>query len=196
MKILAFTDIHASKEYLTIIKKKSKKYNPDMLVCSGDLAYFGIKLNFVLKFLNSINKPVILIHGNHDDGDELKVLCTKYDNLIYLHKQVYDLKEYRFIGYGGLGFSRTTKDLEKFVLSKKINGKKHILIVHQPPHGTKLDYIPSVGHVGNKSITKMIKHLKPVLLLSGHIHETFNKKDKLGNSVLINPGQEGKIILI
>jgi len=196
MKILAFTDIHSNSNYIDIILKKSKKHNPDLLVCSGDLTYFGIKLNFVLKRLNSIKKPLILIHGNHEDEDEVTVLCSKYPNLIYLHKQVYDFKDYRFIGYGGLGFSRTTKSLEKFVLSKKIEGKKHILIFHQPPYGTKLDDIPFLGYVGNKSITKMIKLVKPVLALSGHIHETFNKKDKIGNSLLINPGQKGKIISI
>ena len=179
MKILAFTDIHSSRNHIETIKKKSKKYNPDILVCSGDLTYFGLKLNFVLKLLNSIKKPIILIHGNHDDEDELKILCSKYPNLIYLHKRIYDFENYRFIGYGGLGFSRTTKNLEKFILSKRAKGKKHILVVHQPPYGTKLDSIPFLGHVGNKSITKMIKSIKPILLLSGHIHETFNKKIKL-----------------
>ena len=163
MKILAFTDIHSNGDYINIIKKKSKRHNPDILVCSGDLSYFGVKLDFVLKLLNSINKPIILIHGNHDDSDELKVLCAKYSNLIYLHKQVYDFEGYMFVGYGGLGFSRITKGLEKFMISKKLNGKKHILVVHQPPYGTKLDYIPYVGHVGNKSITEMVRYLQPTL---------------------------------
>ncbi len=196
MKILAFTDIHSNKKHIDVVKEKSKKYDPDLLICSGDLTYFGLKLNFVLKLLNSIKKPIILIHGNHDDKDELKILCSEYDNLIYLHKEVYDFGEYRFIGYGGLGFSRTTKDLEKFVLSKRLKNKKHVLVFHQPPYGTNLDNISSVGHVGNKSITKVIKSVKPNLALSGHIHETFNKRDKIGNSILINPGQKGKIISI
>ncbi len=196
MKILAFTDIHSEKKYVDEVKKKSKKHNPDLLICSGDLTYFGLKLNFILKSLNSIGKPILLIHGNHEDLEELNILCPKYKNLIFLHKKSYNIGEYRFMGYGGLGFSRTTKDLEKFFLKKKLKGKKHILIVHQPPFGTNLDNIPSLGHVGNKSITKSIKMIKPILLVSGHIHETFNKTDKVGKSILINPGQNGKIISI
>ena len=182
MKILAFTDIHSEKKYVDEVKKKSKKHNPDLLICSGDLTYFGLKLNFILKSLNSIGKPILLIHGNHEDLEELNILCPKYKNLIFLHKKSYNIGEYRFMGYGGLGFSRTTKDLEKFFLKKKF--------------GTNLDNIPSLGHVGNKSITKSIKMIKPILLVSGHIHETFNKTDKVGKSILINPGQNGKIISI
>jgi len=196
MKILAFTDIHSDKNYIATIKKKSKRHNPDILICSGDLTYFGLKLNLILKLLNSIKKPILLIPGNHDDHEETQTLCSKYSNLIYLHKKVYDIGEYRFLGYGGLGFSRNTKDLEKFVSKKKMKNKKHILIFHQPPYGTKLDETSFLEHVGNKSVTKVIKLVKPLLALSGHIHETFNKKDKLGNSLLINPGQRGRIIVI
>ena len=74
--------------------------------------------------------------------------------------------------------------------------KKNVLVFHQPPFGTKLDKISEVGHVGNKSMTKIIKSIKPILSVSGHIHETFNITDKIGKTILINPGPEGRIISI
>ena len=117
MKILAFCDIHSSKKKIDVIKKKINKYDPDVLVCAGDLSYFGLKLDLIIKLLGSIKKTIILIPGNHDDETELKVLCSKHENLVYLHKKTFKFKDYLFIGYGGLGFSKETKDLEKYILS-------------------------------------------------------------------------------
>jgi len=194
MKILAFTDLHSTKKYFDIIKKKTKKHNPDILVCAGDITYFGLKTEMMIKLLDSLDKTVLIIHGNQDDDSEVKILCSKTKNLKYIHKKTFVLDEYLFLGYGGLGFSKISKDLERFMLSKKIKNKKVVLIVHQPPFGTKLDKVPYLGHVGNKSIVKVIKKIKPILGVFGHIHETFKKRDKIGKTLVINPGQEGMIL--
>ena len=34
------------------------------------------------------------------------------------------------------------------------------------------------------------------MLLCGHLHENFNKKDKLNKTILINPGPNGEMITI
>ena len=36
--------------------------------------------------------------------------------------------------------------------------------------------------------------LKPDLVISGHLHETAGKEDKIGKTRLINPGPFGKIL--
>ncbi|MBI2109754.1 hypothetical protein HYT58_01115, partial [Candidatus Woesearchaeota archaeon] len=102
-----------------------------------------------------------------------------------------------FFAYGGGGFSRVNLDLEMYAskVSDKLKNKL-VLITHGPPANTKLDYLPWAGHVGCVSIRKVIEKLKPDFALSGHLHETFNKKDKIGKTYLLNPGDEGTIIEI
>ena len=51
-------------------------------------------------------------------------------------------------------------------------------------------------HNEQENIQILYKELKPVLTICGHLHETFNKQDKLGKSIIINPGPEGQLIEI
>ncbi len=194
MKILAFTDIESRKKYIEIIKRKIKKDNPEVLVFAGDLSYFGLDLDVMVKLLVSLKKPVVLVHGNHEEEDELKILCSKHDNLHFIHKKSFVYGDYVFLGFGGLGFSERTKELEDFMLKKNLKGRKPILVVHQPPYGSDFDKMPFYGHVGNKSVNYVIRHLKPVVAMFGHLHEHFGKKGKLYDTLLVNPGQEGMII--
>ena len=72
-----------------------------------------------------------------------------------------------------------------------------VLIVHQPPKDTKLDKITAGIHVGSSALTEFIKEYQPLLLVSGHIHESA-AIDTLGNTVMINPGSfaEGKYAVV
>jgi len=72
---------------------------------------------------------------------------------------------------------------------------KVVLITHGPPYGTRCDLMPQ-GHVGCKTYTKVDKELKPILHICGHLHETDSRRDKIGNTLVINPGAAGKIIRI
>jgi len=183
MKILAFTDIHESKSKIDQILKKSK--DVDLLICCGDFTYFENDLKGVIKALAKANKPTIILHGNHEYAPNVKAICEKYDNMIFLNDSLYTFGNLQFFAHGGGGFSYTDKKLE--VIAKKIEpkldkSKKLIFITHAPPYGTKLDLLPFPGHVGCQSIVKVIIDLKPVIHLSGHLHENEGKKDKIGNT--------------
>lgn len=195
MKILAFTDIHADKKAISKIMKKSQ--DADLLICCGDFTNFGYETENVIRTLNKINKTILLIHGNHEEWLDIKKICSKYKNIVYLHKNIYSQNDLTFLGYGGGGFARVNKEMETYMekISKKIKNKL-ILITHGPPANTKLDHLPWAGHVGCASIRKIIQNLKPIIFLCGHLHENFNKTDKLGKTLLINPGPEGRIIKI
>ncbi len=194
MKILAFVDLHGSSIFLKQIEKKAK--DADLIVCAGDFTNFEQYMDIVAKKLNEIGKKILMVPGNHETEEGLKEICSMFKNLKYLHKKTYSIKEYIFVGYGGGGFSLTDKEFEEW--SKKIKaqlkGKKIILITHAPPYNTKLDLIDKEPH-GNKSIRKFIETFKPILAISGHLHECVGT-DKIGNTKLINPGPLGKLIEI
>ncbi len=195
MKILAFTDIHASSAYLKIIAKKARR--ADLLICSGDFTLYMRGFAKVIDALRKIEKPVLLLHGNHEDATQ--VLAAARDNIIFLHKQIYRVGNYLFLGHGGGGFALTDKLLEKRlpILKKYAQGaKKLIFVTHGPPFGTELDYLPWAEHVGCRTITEAIRTLQPHLYLCGHLHENFRVKQQLGKTLMINPGPEGVLIEI
>jgi len=200
MKLLAFTDIHLSSVALKKIKSKIKKNKPDLLVCAGDVSIFEEGLDFILDKLNKLKIKILLINGNHETDKVMKKLCSKYDNLVFIHKKHYKHDKYLFLGYGGSGFALIEPDFyktgEKFKeIIKKNKSKKIIFITHAPPFNTKLDLM--VGqHCGNKTFRNFIVKNKIDLYICGHLHENFNKKDKIKKTEVINPGPYGKIIKI
>ena len=197
MKLLVFSDVHSQKKYIDILIEKAKKEKPDFLICAGDLADWGENLIGLAKEFDHLNIPMILIPGNHEEAEEdIKKISEQTKNIIYLHSGSYELNNIIFFGYGGGGFSRIDKQFERIIekFKKTIKDKKVIFVTHAPVYETKTDYVPGVGHVGNKSILKAIKDINPVLVVCGHIHDSAGKVDKVGNTVIVNPGPVGKII--
>jgi len=199
MKIFAFTDIHGNDKLIQEVVKQVQTKNPELVVCSGDITIFGRELNEVLEKLDKIKKRILIIPGNHEDSDELKKACKNFENITYLHRGVFQIENYAFFGYGGDGFSEKDKIFERLadIVGEKFKEKEIILVTHQPPYGNKLDNLEYFEHVGNKSYTYFIKKYKPILAISGHIHESFGKIDHVDKkTILINPGPLGRLIEI
>lgn len=201
MKLLAFVDLHGSHSAIGKIKEKAKK--ADMVICAGDISIFENNLDRLLNELNKLKKPVLIIHGNHEDENDLKKLCVLFENISYIHEKSFVKENCLFLGYGGGGFSmvdkhfnKISKKFEKSIkkFRKDINGKV-TLITHAPPYKTKLDKIMKEP-CGNKDIKNFILKVKPDLVITGHLHENSGKEDKIGKTLLINPGPTGKILTI
>ena len=196
MKIVAFSDTHLSKACVRKIKKKAKK--ADILICAGDISWFGTGLKEILTDLNKIKKPIYITHGNHEEpATELKKVCEKLKYLTYVHKKAIKIGEYTCFFWGGGGFAQTNKALEKKMISFKKSlkkGEQVIFITHGPAYKTKLDYLDWAGHVGCKSNKKFIKEIKPILHISGHLHEHMYEQEVLYKRTLsINAGSEGSL---
>jgi Icc-related predicted phosphoesterase len=76
--------------------------------------------------------------------------------------------------------------------------------LHVPPYDSGLDFAPELrpdfsmvkagGHpnmipVGSLAVRQVVEDFQPMLVLSGHIHES-RGVTKIGDSVAINPGSE------
>ncbi|MBS3163226.1 metallophosphoesterase [Candidatus Woesearchaeota archaeon] len=199
MKLLAFVDLHSDLNQLKKLIAKAKEKQPDYLVCAGDISDFGRDIDQIFKELEKLNIPMLIIPGNHESSEGITKLCTKFKFAINIHKGCYEVNDYCFFGYGEGGFSEEDREFERIAnkFKKEINEKKKIIFVtHAPIYGTKVDYISQLGHRGNKSSRKFVLEVKPKLVICGHLHETATMIDKLGSTVIINPGKYGKIILI
>ena len=198
MKILAFVDNHGDQKTLDTVKKKTN--DVDVLVCAGDITIFEDKLKSTIKELADIGKPLIIVHGNHEFATNMSKICSLYENVHFIHEAYCIIDEVLFLGYGGGGFSTIdkkfddiTKEFKKIL--KKNPKKKVVLVTHAPPHKTKLDMLDN-QHFGNKSIYNFIVEEQPMLSISGHFHETAGMIDKIDKTLVVNPGQEGKLLLI
>ena len=196
MKILAFADVHGNDNLIDEVIGKAKRKKVELLVCCGDISIFGDHLNKILMKFNHLGIPMLIIPGNHEEASDLKRVCERYGNIIYLHKGIFEVNNHAFFGFGGGGFNSKSTEFESISkkVGKRIKEKKVVLVTHQPPYRNKLDFLDFFDHVGNKSFRKFIIENKPMLSLSGHLHETFGEIDKIGKTILINPGPLGRVI--
>jgi Icc-related predicted phosphoesterase len=71
--------------------------------------------------------------------------------------------------------------------------QKTVFVMHAPPFRTNLDVLYDGRSVGSRAIRQFIEENQPYLTLHGHIHEAPSRsgsyRDKIGNTVCINPGQ-------
>ncbi|MFO8015933.1 MAG: metallophosphoesterase [Candidatus Woesearchaeota archaeon] len=198
MKALAFVDTHGSSKALKAVADKAKKKNVDILICAGDLTIFEQDLDKIIKKLDKLGKPVLIIPGNHESEESLSKAIKKSKNIVYIHRGMLKLKGYTFIGFAGDGFSLDDPEFEKWgkKVKKELKKKeKVVLITHAPPHKTRLDLIMD-SHCGNKAVRKFIEKVDMVLAVSGHIHETAGVEDTIKGRKVVNPGPYGKVFEI
>lgn len=195
MKLYAFTDIHENIAMLAKIKQRIKQHNVDLAICTGDFTVFSHATKKMLTAMNDLGVPLVLIPGNHDDEDEIMSLLPQMKNIHYAHETVITVKGIKFFGFGSRGFSREEPELERLEEEYADEfDERTIVLCHAPPYGTKLDEVDPGWHVGNETLTRLVRRRKPMLVLTGHIHECFHQHDSIGGTVAINPGPDGEII--
>lgn len=195
MKILVFTDNHADLESIQIVATKATEV--DLIICLGDISWFEEGMDEMLTAINSLPKPVILLHGNHERLDALKEAAKTCSNIHVSHEEVIEIGDFDFLTFGGDGFSRISPEFEstKEKFKQKIrDAKKTILLLHGPPHNTTLDIPFAEYHSGSISYRVFIEEVQPSLVLCGHIHECEGRVDTIGESIVMNPGLYGAII--
>jgi uncharacterized protein len=202
MRLLLISDPHNFKSDFKSIREKAMF--ADLILLAGDFTVFGTNQRKILSDMNSLNKFVLIIPGNHEDPELVRKDCNSFENLIYLDEMIYEIGEYLFLGLEGSGFAKSDPYFEKVVKEfipminekrnalKKVGQKlKFILMTHAPPYKTKLDLLHGHSYCGNDSIRKFIVKMQPDIAISGHIHETFGAMDYIKKTLVINPGPKG-----
>lgn len=106
-----------------------------------------------------------------------------------------------FAGLGGSNitifdtpFELTEDELYKGL--KPISKKGMVMMTHVPSFGI-LDTIPSGQNVGSRSVKKIVDEFRPIIALSGHVHEAIGAVEHEG-TLFVNPGpaREGYCAII
>jgi len=198
VKILAFTDVHGSMRCLRKIKEKSKRAG--ILVFAGDLTLFGSGLSKVTGFLSKIKKDIVLINGNHEEESELRRAASRHPNLHFISGRHAVVGGILFIGYSKGYFSSRSSSFPDFLarmkrIIKRNSEKQLVFVTHAPPYKTNTDLIDG-EHFGNRDVRDFITAVKPSVVITGHLHEAFHKRDTLKKTLIINPGPDGRIVYL
>lgn len=160
------------------------------------------------------------VHGNHDY--EYFNLFRRTKNFIFIHRKRVRIDGLTLAGYGGyrgttgkyyLWGWKASKEFEKLVkksretmrkrLKKLFSKKVDILLTHDPPYNTKIDYLFKPGemvhkkHIGDDIIREFVLKYKPKLHICAHIHEN-RGMERLGKTIVLNPGfgQKGEAAIV
>jgi Icc-related predicted phosphoesterase len=193
VRLLAFADLHANLTALKELERKAE--DADIVACLGDFTVFEQNIEPILERIAKLGETVLVIHGNHETAPVVQRLCGRHESLRFLHRKSWRHGDLTFIGWGGGGFAHHDEQFERWTKTLKpdLKGRRAVLLTHQPPYGTKLDALHD--HVGCRSFAAFIRRTPELAYaLSGHIHETAGREDRLGGCRLLNPGPAGRLI--
>ncbi len=195
MIILAITDIHGRYSVVYRLIKKVDLDKIDLLIIAGDISHFG-DLEEVTSFLKTISQyfqKILFIPGNCDPPQLLNYNLG--DKVINIHLKKVLVNKYTFYGIGGSNLTpfRTfiefsEEELKHYLRNVEKNEEcnRLIMVTHAPPYSI-LDKTFLGKHVGSKVYYEFLQKKKPMLWITGHIHEC-RGVEKLHNTIVVNPG--------
>lgn len=204
MKFLVISDIHGNTENLEKMKDQFKE--ADAVLFAGDFTEFGKEETGVpaLKKLCSLHDTIFAVNGNCDTPTFL----ADNNDSISVENSLVSFEGLCIAGCGGgTIFTKTTanereegdmiKDFHLVTDEENTQWDNLIAIMHNPPKDTECDKIPNGVHVGSALLKEFVDKVQPLLVVTGHIHESA-AICSVGKTTVINPGAvlEGKYAVV
>jgi Icc-related predicted phosphoesterase len=170
-------------------------------------------LEYARASLQPIGSDFVFIPGN-DDPLDIDADSFSADWTINVDERIVHVGEYLLVG---LGFStptpyKTPRELSESEIQCKLDAlfnkisaedaERTILLSHVPPFGIGLDNAPEIEQapdgqfilvpgvekeVGSQSVRDLVTRRQPLLLLSGHCHDSPGFQ-RIGRTLCVNPG--------
>lgn len=204
MKIVSLTDIHGRVQAADLIADELAA--ADLVILPGDLTTFGKReeAQRVVDAVRKHNPNILAVMGNCDHAEVEQYLVEEGYCIHRAHQQVNGVV---FAGLGGSlkcpipTLNEWTEEQVADHLDAAIKGAPTnvplVLVSHQPARDTVTDLAGNGAHVGSTAVRAFIERRKPLLCLSGHIHEA-RGTDAIGPTTLVNPGpfMEGRYVVV
>ncbi len=192
MKILAFSDLHRDQDAARSIVTASSE--ADVVVGAGDFGTAGEGIADVIKILQAVTVPTILVSGNHDNLDNLRFACEGWEAASVLHGEQAIINDVTFFGLGMEVPQRAHFSWNSFMSEDEASSalamclQSAVLVTHSPPYGDVCDLQTNGDHEGSKAIQEFIEIKQPKLCLCGHIHHSWGTEYAIGRSKVANLG--------
>ncbi|MDU9005674.1 metallophosphoesterase family protein [Sedimentitalea todarodis] len=189
MKVLAFSDLHASASRAAAIVAASDA--ADLVIGAGDFCNMRQGLDEAMAMLAGITTPLVLVPGNAESHDEL--IAVAPEGATILHGQGTEVGGLRLFGLGygvpETPFGAWSCDLSEARAAEMLTAcdVADILVLHSPPKGVA-DLTSAGQSVGSKAISAAIARIQPQLAVCGHIHDSWGKRGTIGASDVVNLG--------
>jgi uncharacterized protein len=193
MNIIALSDIHGTLKYLPATGKELAK--ADLVMIAGDITHFGQweEAEQIISQIRTYNQHILAVPGNCDKFGVDEYLASEGINLSRNYVKIDGIT---FCGLGGslpcpghtpneMGEQDFAESLEELSHQESTDGRI-VLMTHQPAVETAVDTVGDM-HSGSAAVRDFIEKNKPVLAISGHIHEAAGT-DRIGPTTLVNPG--------
>lgn len=187
LKIMACSDLHGSKDALTKLAAVVDSGSFDLVIVCGDFTTFGTT-DYTKEFLKRMKCRVLAVPGNCDVPDTVGVLEEAHASV---HNARVVVDGWDFYGFGGalpsgsdMPFEIAEDLLERSL--REVAVADGVMITHVPAYGMN-DSTRFGNHGGSEGVLRVAQEFKPVLALSGHIHESQGRalnKD----TIFVNPG--------
>jgi Icc-related predicted phosphoesterase len=197
MRLLLFSDLHASQDYARNLVDRANE--ADILVGAGDFANARRNHHASLDILRAITKPIVMVPGNYETLEELVDACRGWESAHILHGSAITLQGISFYGLGAgvpvTPFGSWSFDLSEYEATAMLQGlpTRGVLVSHSPPKGV-LDVSSSGKSLGSTAVRDAVLRCKPRLVVCGHIHRCGGRSERLGESLVVNAGPAGVCI--
>ncbi len=187
LDLLVCSDLHGAENALDMISAAAAEKHYDAVVVCGDFTTFGTT-DFTKAFLEKLDTRVVAVPGNCDVPDTVAVLEAADASV---HNAVVEIQGRKFFGFGGglptssgMPFEVEEDIMERSLRAIAVEGG--IMVTHVPAYGMN-DTLRSGHHGGSKGVLRVAQEYRPVLAISGHIHEAQGRVLS-ASTVFVNPG--------
>ncbi|MEZ6091224.1 MAG: metallophosphoesterase family protein [Pirellulaceae bacterium] len=194
MKLLLFSDLHCNRQAAENLVQLAEQ--ADVMIGAGDFAIQRKRLAETIDVLRDASCPAVLVPGNGESFEELRQACRSWEHSHVLHGTSAVIKEVTFFGLGG-GIPTTpfgpwsydfSESEAEALLEPMIDGS--VLVSHSPPWQC-VDVDGTGTHRGSTAIRASIETKHPRLVVCGHVHDSWRKTDRIGDTIIINAGPDG-----
>jgi uncharacterized protein len=193
MRLLAFSDLHRDRGQAERLVELAR--DADLVVGAGDFATMHLGLEQTIEALAPIDKPAVLVPGNHETEAALWRACADWPSAVILHGEGKKIAGVQFYGLGA-GVPPTpfpwSFDLSDEEAAAKLAACPEgcVLVSHSPPRGY-MDVVRD-RHLGSESVLRTIETKRPALAVCGHIHECWGQGATIGTTPTVNLGPGGR----
>lgn len=194
MKILAFSDVHASSRAARALVEASD--GVDLVIGAGDFCNMRQGLAEGMALFDGLKAPFVIVPGNAESADELRDAAGPGTTV--LHGDGCEVGGLTLFGLGyavpQTPFGSWSCDLSEAQAEAALAGcaAADILILHSPPKGIA-DWTSAGQSVGSTAIRDAIARIQPRLAVCGHIHDSWGETGLIGASEVRNLGPGGHL---
>ncbi len=196
VRIFAAGDFHGDKKIAKHLAQRAIDEKADIIILNGDIVEENDTEGVMYYFVKT-GKQILLVPGNHD-WFATDFLAAQY-NAINLHGKSIQKDNVAISGCGGTnaGINMLTEseiyNTVKETSTQIKNATKKLLVTHIHPSGTLMETF-SQWVKGSLGLRKAIETTKPDVVVCGHVHEAEGIEEKIGNTLVVNVGKQGRLI--